>query len=100
MATIRVLARPLIVRRRDGLAAARRGRGRREERRRVLRRAVDAERGKEAGHRRESQKAEKTEKAEKKDIVLAGASLMLLALVAHAGGDLGLTVTGPLFGLG
>jgi putative oxidoreductase len=32
-----------------------------------------------------------------KDIALAGASLMLLALIAHAGGDLGLTITGPLF---
>jgi len=32
-----------------------------------------------------------------KDMALAGASLMLLALIAHAGGDLGLTITGPLF---
>jgi len=32
-----------------------------------------------------------------KDMALAGASLMLLALIAHAGSDLGLTVTGPLF---
>jgi len=34
-----------------------------------------------------------------KDLGLAGASLMLLALVAHAGSDLGLTITGPLFDL-
>ncbi|MEV0170389.1 DoxX family protein [Streptomyces sp. NPDC050803] len=31
-----------------------------------------------------------------KDMALAGAALMLLGLIAHAGGDLGLTVTGPL----
>jgi putative oxidoreductase len=34
-----------------------------------------------------------------KDLGLAGASLMLLALVAHAGSDLGLTIIGPLFDL-
>ncbi|MBC2905768.1 DoxX family protein [Streptomyces cupreus] len=34
-----------------------------------------------------------------KDLALAGASLMLLALIAHAGTDLGLTITGPLFDL-
>lgn len=32
-----------------------------------------------------------------KDLALAGASLMLLALIAYAGTDLGLTLTGPLF---
>ncbi|MET9969971.1 DoxX family membrane protein [Streptomyces sp. NPDC006356] len=32
-----------------------------------------------------------------KDVALAGAALMLLALLAHAGADLGLTVTAPLF---
>lgn len=32
-----------------------------------------------------------------KDIALAGAALMLLALIAQAGTDLGLTITGPLF---
>jgi putative oxidoreductase len=34
-----------------------------------------------------------------KDIGLAGASLMLFALFAHVGDDLGLTITGPLFNL-
>ncbi|MEW2635439.1 DoxX family protein [Streptomyces sp. NPDC048389] len=34
-----------------------------------------------------------------KDMALAGAALMLLGFIAHAGGDLGLTVTGPLFDL-
>lgn len=32
-----------------------------------------------------------------KDMGLAGASLMLFGLIAHAGGDLGLTFTSPLF---
>lgn len=32
-----------------------------------------------------------------KDLALAGAALMLLALISHAGPDLGLTITGPLF---
>ncbi|MGP4005744.1 DoxX family protein [Streptomyces sp. 4N124] len=32
-----------------------------------------------------------------KDMALAGASLMLLGLIAHADGELGLTLTGPLF---
>lgn len=32
-----------------------------------------------------------------KDLALAGAALMLLALIAHAGSDLGLTITGPAF---
>lgn len=31
-----------------------------------------------------------------KDLALAGAALMLLALIAYAGTDLGLTITGPL----
>ncbi|WP_151483777.1 DoxX family membrane protein [Streptomyces albicerus] len=35
-----------------------------------------------------------------KDTALAGASLMLFALLAHAGSDLGLTLTGPLFDIG
>ncbi|MEU9207682.1 DoxX family membrane protein [Streptomyces sp. NPDC048415] len=35
-----------------------------------------------------------------KDMALAGAALMLLAFFAYAGGDLGLTLTGPLFDLG
>ncbi|MEU6545040.1 DoxX family membrane protein [Streptomyces sp. NPDC046859] len=35
-----------------------------------------------------------------KDMALAGASLMLLALISHAGGDLGLTITGPAFDIG
>jgi uncharacterized membrane protein YphA (DoxX/SURF4 family) len=34
-----------------------------------------------------------------KDIALAGAALMLFALFAHVGNDLGLTLTGPLFHL-
>ncbi|GAB0102922.1 hypothetical protein JMUB6875_18930 [Nocardia sp. JMUB6875] len=34
-----------------------------------------------------------------KDIALAGAALMLFAFFAHTGGDLGLTLTGPLFSL-
>ena len=34
-----------------------------------------------------------------KDIALAGAALMLFALFAYVGGDLGLTFTGPLFDL-
>lgn len=34
-----------------------------------------------------------------KDMALAGAALMMLALIAHAGSDLGLTITGPLFGI-
>ncbi|HEY3260940.1 MAG TPA: DoxX family protein [Pseudonocardiaceae bacterium] len=34
-----------------------------------------------------------------KDMALAGASLMLFALLAHVGDDLGLTITGPLFSL-
>jgi len=33
-------------------------------------------------------------------MALAGAALMLLALIAHVGGDLGLTITGPLFAIG
>jgi uncharacterized membrane protein YphA (DoxX/SURF4 family) len=32
-----------------------------------------------------------------KDTALAGASLMLMALISFAGDDLGLTITGPLF---
>ncbi|WP_236240216.1 DoxX family protein [Streptomyces sp. CC228A] len=32
-----------------------------------------------------------------KDLALAGAALMLLALISYAGNDLGLTITGPLF---
>lgn len=32
-----------------------------------------------------------------KDIGLAGAALMLFAFFSHVGGDLGLTLTGPLF---
>jgi putative oxidoreductase len=35
-----------------------------------------------------------------KDMALAGASLMLFALIAFAGENLGLTITGPLFDLG
>ncbi|HCA88491.1 MAG TPA: DoxX family protein [Streptomyces sp.] len=35
-----------------------------------------------------------------KDIALSGAALMLFALFAYAGDDLGLTITGPLFDLG
>lgn len=35
-----------------------------------------------------------------KDMALAGAALMLLALIANAGTGLGLTITGPLFGIG
>lgn len=35
-----------------------------------------------------------------KDTALAGASLMLFALIAFAGENLGLTITGPLFDLG
>ncbi|GAA3855362.1 DoxX family protein [Streptomyces sedi] len=35
-----------------------------------------------------------------KDVALAGAALMLFALFAHAGDDLGLTASGPLFDLG
>ncbi|MCU1640006.1 MAG: DoxX family protein [Nocardia sp.] len=34
-----------------------------------------------------------------KDISLAGAALMLFAFFAYVGGDLGLTLTGPLFSL-
>jgi putative oxidoreductase len=34
-----------------------------------------------------------------KDLGLAGAALMLFALFAHVGSDLGLTLTGPLFRL-
>lgn len=34
-----------------------------------------------------------------KDLALAGAALMLFAFFAHTGGDLGLTLTGPLFSL-
>ena len=34
-----------------------------------------------------------------KDTALAGASLMLFALFAYVGDDLGLTITGPLFNL-
>jgi putative oxidoreductase len=34
-----------------------------------------------------------------KDIALAGAALMLFALFAHTGSDVGLTITGPLFDL-
>lgn len=34
-----------------------------------------------------------------KDIALAGAALMLLALFAYAGSDLGLTITEPLFSI-
>lgn len=33
-----------------------------------------------------------------KDVSLAGAALMLLAFFSHVGEDLGLTLTGPLFG--
>jgi uncharacterized membrane protein YphA (DoxX/SURF4 family) len=32
-----------------------------------------------------------------KDLALAGACLMLMALISYAGDDLGLTITGPLF---
>jgi hypothetical protein len=32
-----------------------------------------------------------------KDLALAGAALMLLALISYVGSDLGLTITGPLF---
>jgi putative oxidoreductase len=32
-----------------------------------------------------------------KDVALAGANLMLMVLISHAGDDLGLTITGPLF---
>jgi uncharacterized membrane protein YphA (DoxX/SURF4 family) len=35
-----------------------------------------------------------------KDLSLAGAALMLLALISHAGQELGLTITGPLFAIG
>lgn len=35
-----------------------------------------------------------------KNLALVGACLALFALVAHAGADLGLTITGPLFDLG
>ncbi|PAZ13054.1 DoxX family protein [Streptomyces sp. SA15] len=35
-----------------------------------------------------------------KDMALAGASLMLLALISHADDALGLTITGPLFDIG
>jgi putative oxidoreductase len=38
--------------------------------------------------------------AVQKDLALAGAALMLLALIAHTGSDLGLTITGPLFDIG
>jgi len=34
-----------------------------------------------------------------KDIALAGAALMLFALISYVGNDLGLTLTGPLFHL-
>jgi putative oxidoreductase len=34
-----------------------------------------------------------------KDLALAGAELMLLALLAHTGSDLGPTITGPLFAI-
>lgn len=34
-----------------------------------------------------------------KDMALAGAALMLLVLIARAGDDLGLTITGPAFNL-
>ncbi|GAB4587288.1 DoxX family protein [Nocardia sp. IFM 10818] len=34
-----------------------------------------------------------------KDVSLAGAALMLFAFFAYVGGDLGLTITGPLFSL-
>jgi putative oxidoreductase len=34
-----------------------------------------------------------------KDVALAGAALMLFALFAHVGNDLGLMLTGPLFDL-
>ncbi|MFC9998961.1 DoxX family membrane protein [Nocardia sp. NPDC127526] len=34
-----------------------------------------------------------------KDVALAGAALMLFAFFAYVGGDLGLTITGPLFSL-
>jgi len=34
-----------------------------------------------------------------KDLGLAGAALMLFALISYAGDDLGLTITGPLFTL-
>ncbi|WP_328876747.1 DoxX family protein [Streptomyces sp. NBC_00287] len=35
-----------------------------------------------------------------KDMALAGAALMLFGFVAHVGGALGLTLTGPLFDIG
>jgi uncharacterized membrane protein YphA (DoxX/SURF4 family) len=35
-----------------------------------------------------------------KDLSLAGAALMLLALISFTGGELGLTITGPLFDIG
>ncbi|SFD27897.1 DoxX family protein [Streptomyces aidingensis] len=35
-----------------------------------------------------------------KDLGLGGAALMLLAFFSYAGDDLGLTLTGPLFGIG
>ncbi|MET8246574.1 DoxX family membrane protein [Streptomyces sp. NPDC005202] len=35
-----------------------------------------------------------------KDMALADAGLMLFALIAHTGHDLGLTLTGPLFDIG
>jgi putative oxidoreductase len=35
-----------------------------------------------------------------RDLALAGVALMLLALIAHVGSDLGLTITGPLCGIG
>ncbi|WP_149828317.1 DoxX family membrane protein [Streptomyces tailanensis] len=35
-----------------------------------------------------------------KDMALAGAALMMVALIAHAGSDLRLTITGPLFDIG
>ncbi|MGW6457201.1 DoxX family protein [Streptomyces sp. NPDC055078] len=34
-----------------------------------------------------------------KDMSLGGAALMLIAFFSYAGGDLGLTITGPLFGI-
>lgn len=34
-----------------------------------------------------------------KDMSLAGAALMLLALISYTGRELGLTITGPLFGI-
>ncbi|MFI1395691.1 DoxX family protein [Streptomyces sp. NPDC020681] len=35
-----------------------------------------------------------------KDTALGGAALMLIAFFSYAGGDLGLTITKPLFGIG